>query len=152
MKQQIIFIELLIANKTKCVCDISEHLYNINKTVSIFVKDLSELGQLDERLWTWKQESFVPHSIQQPDKEAAEPVRLTSDSEQLPSSDIIILNDPIPLEKLTTYKLIIDFAEVYHAERIEQSRERFRVCRDAGYPVEFLKLGAFMSLDASALT
>ncbi len=145
MKPHVYFIELQIANKTKHICDITERFYEMGKSIVVFASEKPELLQLDDRLWTWKQESFVPHAIFKPGIQNNEPVQLIHDPDNLPGADVIILHDPIAPDKLTAYKIIIDFAEVYHPEKRKNSRIRYKRCRDEGYPLDFIKLGAFLA-------
>lgn len=151
MKQHITFLELSIANKAKYICDICDGLYKKGKTVTIFVKEKSDLAKLDDRLWTWKQESFLPHIIHVDDRTVAEPILLSNNMEQLPPADFLILHDPLAVNMIGAYGNIIDFAETYHPERLLQSRLRYKTYRDEGFELEFLPLGAFLSRKDSEL-
>ncbi len=151
MKQHVTFLELSIANKAKYICDISEGLYEKGKTVTIFIQEGAELAKIDDRLWTWKQESFLPHIIQATDQAVTEPIVLSNNSKQLPAADFLILHDPLPVNMIGSFGNIIDFAETYHPERLTQSRLRYKTYRDEGIELEFLPLGAFLSRKDSEL-
>ena len=153
MKKPVIFVELKIASKERYTCDIAEKLFNSSKTLTIYCRDAAVLSKLDGLLWTWKQESFIPHKIFEPANGEAEAVLLTSNANNLPLTDVIILFDPLDSTKLKQYTVIIDFAEVYHAEKKIESRQRFKQMRDSGlYDMHFMQLGAFLSRNAQHVT
>ncbi|MCB0281260.1 MAG: DNA polymerase III subunit chi [Calditrichae bacterium] len=151
-KPYIVFIELKIASKAKYVCDLAEKLYDSNVSVTIFTGDAKTVNQVDDLLWTWKQESFVPHSVHDQNSAAQGPVILTVQKESLPDTDALILFDPLPAEYLSKYKLIIDFAEVYHADKVKESRIRFKNLRDSGlFDLHFTQLGTILSKKSISL-
>ena len=146
-KPQVIFIDLSVANKLRYVCDIVEKFFLDELTITVFVKDAAEARNLDQRLWTWKQDSFIPHSIQnQPPQERSEAVIITSEDNAITKSDAIILYDPLDSSKLEHFRWIIDFAETYNSQQLQQSRQRFRELRDSGnFNLDYQKLGPFLS-------
>lgn len=145
-KSKIFFIELNTEAKFKHACDIIENLYESNVSVTVFVRDGKFASLLDRQLWTWKQESFVPHIIlnnytHQPD----EPVLITTNESFPAETDALFFYDPPSSAPIDRYKYVIDFAELYNPEKRRQSRERFKKLRDTGkYEIEFTKLGAFL--------
>ncbi len=146
MKKPIVFfVELKISAKNKYICEIAEKLFHNDIALSIFTKSSS--SQIDNQLWTWKQESFIPHQIiSSGTPEISESVLIFSDSEYYPDTDAIILGDPIPLAELQKYKLIIDFAEVYHSDKKRESRQRFKKMRDSDkFDIQFTQLGAILA-------
>ncbi len=151
-KPIVLFIELKIASKNKYICDITEKLFDNNISVSIFASDPKTIDQLNNLLWTWKQDSFIPHSIVSPENEKPEAVLLTSSSERLAQNQALILFDPLPFSILEKYKLIIDFAEIYHSEKKVESRKRFKEMRDSDiFDLHFTQLGAILAKKSISL-
>lgn len=146
-KPQVTFIDLSVANKLRYVCDIVEKIFLDGLTVTILVKDPSEARNIDQRLWTWKQDSFIPHSIQsQQTDERSDAVIITSQDDVMITSDAIILYDPVDSSRLELFGWVIDFAETYNSEQLQQSRLRFRKLRDSGkFDLDYQKLGTFLS-------
>jgi len=145
-KPVVVFIELKIASKNRYVCDIIEKLYDNGLTVLIYAEDSKSISQLNDQLWTWKQETFIPHAIFNSDDSDPEPVLLTDSENNLPKTQVLVLYDPLPQEKLSAYSLIFDFAELYHSEKKQQSRERFKkLSSNAEFDLHFTQLGAILS-------
>ena len=144
-KPIVLFIELKIASKNKYVCDIAEKLFQNKITVNIYAEE-KNCTQLDNLLWTWKQESFIPHIISDRTQQPNGHVIISSSSENLVATQAVILLDPLPPEVLQNYSLIIDFAEIYHSDRKIASRQRFKIMRDSqNFDIHFTQLGAFLS-------
>ena len=75
-----------------------------------------------------------------------EEVFITDDQNIPVQTDALVQFDPLPLEKLAAYKLVVDFAEVYDKTRLLKSRERYRQIRDNdSFELSYLKLGEFLS-------
>lgn len=144
---KIFFIELKIASKEQLVCDVIEKLFTDNHRTVVHFDGKDEALKMDNLLWTWKQESFVPHALaEDPQTAGDEPVILTTDNRFDDTADTLVLYDPLSSEHFSGFSTIIDFAEVYHPERITESRNRYRQLRDEGrFDLEFVALGAFLN-------
>ena len=135
-----------IASKNRYACDLVEKLYDNNLSVLVYTSDSTTLSQLNNQLWTWKQESFIPHTIFDSTNSDDAPVLLTANSENLPKVQTLVLYDPLPLEKLLQFDLIFDFAELYHSDKKIQSRARFKEMRASDkFDLRFTQLGAILS-------
>ena len=144
-KPIVLFIELKIAAKSKYVCEITEKLFQNDITLSIYAEG-KNAAQLDNLLWTWKQESFIPHQIYNGPSTENSQVILSDSLDNLTPTQAVILFDPLPIEALTQYNLIIDFAEIYHADKKMQSRKRFKEMRDSNnFDIHFTQLGTILS-------
>lgn len=147
---KVLFIELAISNKVRKVCDIVEKLFNDGKKVNIYFNNLNDAKTVDRQLWIWKPEPFIPHKIFNFEtQDSIEPVLLFTRSDITEKADVLLLFDPLPIEFFESYSLVIDFAELYDTQKLQESRQRFKVVRDTGrYELEFIKLGAFLGMDS----
>ncbi len=146
-KTKVFFIDLAVSNKIRHTCEIVEKLYEKGLSITVFTASSSQKHTLDRMLWTWKQDSFIPHTSEMDSGGAMiEPVFIT-DRQELPLiTDALVQFDPLPQDKLTNYKLVVDFAEVYDNSKLIKSRERYKSIRDSGiFELEYLKLGEFLS-------
>ena len=154
-KPVVLFVELKIALKNKYICEIAEKLFQNHITVAIFAEG-KNAAQLDNLLWTWKQESFIPHSINTGNGPQNDHVLICTSADELSPAQTIILYDPLPLTAINTYSLIIDFAEIYHSDKKLESRKRFKEMRDsANFDMHYTQLGAILSkksIDINSLT
>ena len=143
-KTNVFFIELPTSNKLKFVCDVTELFYNQNHSLAIYAHDPKSVTQIDQLLWTWKQDSFIPHS--RSGQQDTTPVTISASGEDLAHTDVLIQFDPIQPDELSRFRYVIDFAELYDKNRLSDSRRRFKELRNSdNYEIEFLKLGAFLN-------
>ena len=139
------FIELNTNNKIRFTCDIVENLYEKNVSVTVFVNDAKNAHNLDGQLWTWKQESFIPHTILNETADQSENIIITTSSSIPFQTQALVFFDPNPSIPIEKYQYIIDFAETYHPDRLKLSRQRFKQIKsESNAEPEFFKLGAFL--------
>lgn len=148
-KQKVYFIDLPVNNKPRYVCDITEKIYSSKLSCTIYCAAEQSAQLLDKLLWTWKQESFVPHTIcpSTPISDTLpEPILITSKLPIEHQTDALILFDPPEDRTLfSSYRIIIDFAETYDEVKIKQSRKRYKDLLDSGeYELNYLKLSEFL--------
>jgi DNA polymerase-3 subunit chi len=149
------FIELRSpGEKLTQVCIRTALHYERGETVSIYAPDEAEASALDDLLWTFRQNSFVPHvRLERPTEPLIEPVIIFSNA---PEDDVIGRAEASVLERaeadvlilasagempawLTEFDHIYDFAEVYDEKRSQAARGRFAACKTAGYRMRFLQ-------------
>ena len=125
MDTNIIFIVLNSAVKSRIVCDLAEKCYLDNQRIVIYAENENECKNIDMLLWTWKQQSFIPHmfldSLSEPHQE---PVIITSLIEANADYSTLLLVDPLPLAVVSQFPTVIDFAEKYEAQALESRRKR----------------------------
>ena len=145
-KPKIIFIELAVARKTRYICDIAEKAYNSGLTVHIYCHNSSEAARIDQELWTWKQDAFVPHNqVANLDSNDCEPVLIGTDVDFPEKAEVLILFDPADKSCFKNYKYVVDFAETYAPDKLKDSRIRYKEIRDLPeFDLSFTKLGSFL--------
>jgi DNA polymerase-3 subunit chi len=121
----------------------TNHVGNIG--LSIYTPDAAEASKQDDILWTFRQNSFIPHvRLEKASEPLIEPVIIfgRSDDEAIAQAeaDVLILAtaDGIPAW-FTRFDHVYDFAEVYDEARSQAARGRFAACKAAGYRMRFLK-------------
>ena len=101
------------------VCKLTEKIYRMQKPCFIWVDDFDLAEQLDEKLWTFRADSFVPHGIE----EVYLPVCIGSG---LPPPDqfaVLINLTRTPSDVLFARQVeILD----QHPERLSAAREKYR--------------------------
>ncbi len=95
----------------------------------------AEAKQLDDLLWTFSQNSFIPHRIVREELAAAplEPVLIGVNHPPGPGRWDVLVNlaGDVP-EFFSRYERVAEVVDA-NAERRERSRERYRFYRDRGY-------------------
>lgn len=146
-KTSVTFIELKISAKARYVCEVVEKLFDKKLRTTVYVADNKAALNLDNLLWNWKQESFVPHSIQNdPVAAPADPVIITSNISFPATTEALVLYDPLPVSHFKGYQTIVDFAEIYDNTKLVESRKRYAaILHNDEFELSFMPLGAFLN-------
>ena len=79
-------------------CRLIEKAYRRGHRIFALCKNQQEAEALDELLWTFKDDSFIPHNLQGEGPEPPPPVQIGFNSEPRGFNDILInLTDEIPV-------------------------------------------------------
>lgn len=145
MPEKVNFIVLNSAIKSRIVCDLAEKCYIDGHRLVIYFDKDETCKTVEAMLWTWKQQSFIPHKcVDVLNKTQAEPVILTNSIETAADYDILLLHDPAPLEIIEKFSRIIDFAEKYDTAALDASRQRFKIYRDQKISIYTQQPGEFL--------
>lgn len=145
MSADIVFIVLNSAVKSRIVCDLAEKCFLNNRRIVIYTNSEEECKKFDSLLWTWKQQSFVPHKcLDVLSQSHIEPIVLTTSIDSPGDYDTLLLVDPLPLETVKQFSIVIDFAEKYDSQGLELSRKRFKMYKEQDLKIDTLQPGEFL--------
>ncbi len=118
------------------LCELAEEFFQKNQRVVIVVQDDNQGVTLDRFMWTWSKGSFVPHVYDNGAIDCIdEPVVITTREENRNGARVLIQGRPCPIGFVRQFEQVIDFAEVYDDALAQQSRDRYKVCREMGFHV-----------------
>ncbi len=115
-------------------CRLADKAYRLGHRVYIHTESAEQTRQLDELLWTFQQDSFVPHAVFTETAESPPPVQLGHDAEPDASHQVLInLATEVPL----FFSRFERVAELVNAEESvrHHSRERYSFYKARGYPL-----------------
>ena len=127
-------------NREQTACRIAEKAYRLGHGVYIHTADQGQTKRLDELLWTFKQNSFVPHGIEG-ESPAPDAAVLISHKPELADSSqahvrqvLINLAQDIPFF-FSSFERV---AEVIgqDSENKASGRQRYKFYRDRGYNLD----------------
>lgn len=111
-------------------CQLAEKAWNGNLRLIIRTADAAQAARLDRALWTYRQDSFLPHGLQADNAE--EPIVLVSMDETAQAGyDMLINLAPAVAQNLAAYQRIAEVA-CREPELLEAARSRFRWYRSQG--------------------
>jgi DNA polymerase III subunit chi len=118
-------------------CRLIDRVHRMGMRVLVAVDSEAEARQLDELLWTFKPESFIPHQLINSGKPT--PVEITFTQEAGDHQNLLLnLSKTTP----TYFSRFERMSEVViqEAESLAASRARFSFYKSRGYPIETRKL------------
>ena len=123
-----------VKNRVHFACRLADKAYRLGHRVFIHTESPEQTRQLDDLLWTFQQNSFVPHSVYQDAGDTPPPVLLAHDVEPDASIQVLInLAAEVPLffsrfERVA--ELVNDNADIR-----QQGRGRYSFYKERGYPL-----------------
>jgi DNA polymerase-3 subunit chi len=87
---------------------------------------------LDTLLWTYSDESFLPHGTKRDGSPAAQPVYLTADDINPNEATVRFLVDGAGLGEVAGYERIVYLFDGHDAAAVARAREQWKTVKDAG--------------------
>jgi DNA polymerase-3 subunit chi len=127
------------AQRLPAVYALVEKHYERGEAVCIVAADPDTADELDSFLWTYRQNSFIPHvRLELAREPVIEPVLIVGAEPGNVTADVlIILSGPGGPECMECCKHLYDFAPTYDESLRLEARERFAACKNAGYRMRF---------------
>lgn len=111
-------------------CKLCEKAWRLGHKVYLHCEDADQRAQLDQRLWQFKGEAFVPHDLAEVDANAVVVLGLGNDAGS--HADLLInLGGEVP-GFVGNFQRVAEIVVEEPAIR-EAARERFRFYREQGY-------------------
>ncbi|MFT4059699.1 MAG: DNA polymerase III subunit chi [Legionella sp.] len=112
-------------------CRLLEKAYARGHKVYVLCNNQHDAELIDELLWTFKEDSFVPHNLQGEGPEPPPPIQIGYKNEPRGFNDILLnLSSQIP-PFYTRFKRVMELVSNIEAEK-EQSRIHYREYRARG--------------------
>ena len=121
--------------RLRLACKIIDRAYRSGHTAYLWARDDHETDLLDDLLWTFSQNSFVPHSRNNHNSDLTTPVHIGHHPPQSGSAEVVVSVADRPVED---YSNFLRIAEVVGFDEIEKQsgRSRFKFYRDQGLELE----------------
>lgn len=106
------------------------------KSVVQFGDDQS-MQAMDSHLWTWRDESFLPHSCLRDGWEAKQPVFLTTETDNPNNAEVRFMVERASPPDLSEYTRGIYIFDGHNEAALEDARARWKVEKAAGHTVTY---------------
>ena len=121
-------------NRVQFACRLADKAYRLGHRVYIHTESRQQTRQLDDLLWTFQQNSFVPHCIYQDAGDTPPPVLLAHDAEPDASSHVLInLAADVPLF-FSRFERVAELVNQEAGIR-QHGRSRYSFYKERGYPL-----------------
>lgn len=123
------------------ICRLTEKAWSQNNTIYIHTMDEPDAVKFDELLWTFKEDSFVPHQLATTENNEKSVLIGHQNTAEIPAThhDVLInLNDKTP-SFFSQFERVAEIITGDENSRIK-GRERYQFYRDRGYALETHKI------------
>lgn len=101
-------------------------------TALVRVRDGGLLASLDERLWTWKAESFLPHGRWDDEQADRQPVLLTTDGSNLNGAQVLFIVDGAELGEVASFERCLVLFDGRDDAAVALAREQWKAVKASG--------------------
>jgi DNA polymerase-3 subunit chi len=124
-----------VPNKLAYACRLVRKARTADCKIVLLGRNRSELNQLDQLLWTFSEQDFLPHVHAGDPLAAQTPVILTdSDNVELPHHHILINLSGNTPEHFARFERMFEIISSDDADKAA-GRERYRLYKERGYPL-----------------
>lgn len=114
-------------------CLQAAYFYRQNQRVFIYTQDQQSAHDIDEMLWAFDPDSFVPHNLIGEGPKQGAAVEISWQTPTNRRAVLINLTSNVP-NFANQFSYLIDFVPSEEVQK-EQARNRFRTCRQWGFKV-----------------
>lgn len=109
------------------------------KRLVIKTSNDAEAEHLNEHLWTYHPDSFLPHGSKKDGNAALQPVWLTSKDENPNGADVLILTHGSITEISKDFSLCCEMLDGRDESAVKEARTRWKSYTEAGHKVTYWK-------------
>lgn len=88
-------------------------------------------------LWTYDQDSFLPHGTAREGEPDSQPIWLTAEDENPNGAEIVVLTEGERAAELGAFERCLDMFDGNDPAAVEAARGRWRAAREAGHTVTY---------------
>lgn len=103
----------------------------------VLVGSDERMRALNDRLWTYRRESFLPHGTVEDGYAPAQPIFLTTAEENPNGASVLVLVDGVDADFKGTFERVVDMFDGNDAEAVAAARARWRASKEAGHAVTY---------------
>jgi len=126
-------------DRYRLACRVAEKAWQSGHRVLIHTASLEEARHVDALLWTFRDQSFVPHDLLGQADPALAPVLVSFGTDSGGEHDVLINLTPEVPAFFSSFERVIEPLDAAPGIR-EAGRERYRFYRDRGYPLTNLSI------------
>ena len=104
-------------------------------------REPERLEHLDGWLWSWRDDSFLPHGVADEPLAARQPVLLTTKADNLNGAEALFLIDGAEAGDLSPYQRCILLFDGRDEEALAEARGRWETFKAEGLPVSYWRQG-----------
>lgn len=107
------------------------------RRVVVRAADDKAVEALNESLWTFRPDSFLPHGSRKDGHEKDQPVWLTASNDNPNGADVLVLTSGADGDGLEQYALCCDVFDGNDESAVAAARERWKTYHGAGHAVTY---------------
>ncbi|NTI48043.1 DNA polymerase III subunit chi [Agrobacterium rhizogenes] len=105
--------------------------------VAIQTREQARRDALDTHLWTYREDSFLPHGTDESEMADRQPVLLTVSADNLNNASVRFFIDGAEASDIDTYQRVVFIFDGYDQEQLEGARAQWKKLKGEGHNLTY---------------
>ncbi|MDZ7683993.1 MAG: DNA polymerase III subunit chi [Gammaproteobacteria bacterium] len=120
-------------------CRLIEKVYRLGHRVYIHTRNADEAAAIDDLLWTFREDRFIPHACKDTSEDA--PIVIGHDAEPGDHQDVLVnLSGTVP-DFFSRFERVAEVVPLDQNSR-DAARTNYKFYKDRGYPLHYHAMNA----------
>lgn len=116
-----------------------EKIINKNLRTLVLGKHLDRMIWLDDILWTYDPNSFLPHSFENNENSKFQPIFLTCEENNVNNASVLILIDNVFPKFIKSFDTCLNVFDGLDSDSLSKARENWKLSKSNGYNISYWK-------------
>lgn len=135
---QIQFYHLTSSSFDRAIPPLAQKAREQNYRLHVKLSSKEQQKKLDEWLWSYDQDSFLPHGTANNEHAAQQPILLSTEMENLNQASIMMVTDGSYVDDDTpSLERVLDLFDGNDETTVQAARDRWRRYKDAGFELTY---------------
>jgi DNA polymerase-3 subunit chi len=108
-----------------------------NRRVVVKAANQNQVEQINNLLWTYRENSFLPHGSEKDGHSDDQPIWITSEDENPNGADVLVLINGAISERICDFSLCCEFLDGRDEEAVTSARERWKQYKEDGFDLTY---------------
>jgi DNA polymerase-3 subunit chi len=134
---EILFYHLQLQPLERVLPELLERCLERKWRVVVQVGSVDRRDALDAHLWTYRDDSFLPHGTAKDGRAEAQPIWLTAEDENPNGATVRFLADSAETADLAPYQRVVRIFDGNDPDAVDRAREMWKVAKAAGHDATY---------------
>jgi DNA polymerase III subunit chi len=133
------FYHLLTSPLDRALPKLLEKAYAAGYRLLVVTGSEEHAEHLNELLWTYSQDSFLPHGTSKDGHSEDQPIFISTNSESPNSAKLLVVTDGSAPENVGSFERVLDMFDGNNPEALAKARQRWVLYKNNGHSVTYMR-------------
>ena len=133
------FYHLLSTPLERALPKLMEKAVTTGDNVLVLVGDEQMMDKLNTALWTYEEQSFLPHGSSKDPHPEQQPIYITYAEENPADAKILVVTDGSQLDDFGDMKKVLDIFNGHDENEVSKARVRWKAYKEAGHEIRYIQ-------------
>lgn len=131
------FYHLMTTPLEQALPQLMEKAVEANMRVIIRAADEIQLARLNDHLWSYKKNSFLPHGTEKDPLPEQQPIYLTTGDEAPNAANALVITDGRVNEQFDGIEKLLDVFDGHNDDSVIEARKRWKHYKESGHDISY---------------